>query len=137
MPAWAWDASTRAGTHAGYVGDGQATFALVQSLVALRAGDASLWGGSYEERWRQNGGANVLAFLRTAPGGGSHAFVVLSNDTAARTLTISLGKTTPWADGTVLHDALGAGAPATLAVAKGAVTIAIPPLTAAVYRAGP
>ena len=137
MPAWAWDASTRAGTHAGYVGDGQATWATVQSLVALRAGEAALWQGSYEERWRQNGGANVLAFLRTAPTGTSRAFVVLSNDAAARTLTIPLGKTTPWPDGTVLTDAVGAGAPATVTVAKASVTLALPPLTAGVYRAGP
>ena len=135
MPAWAWSASTRAGTHAGYVGDGQATWAMVQSLIGLRAGEAALWQGSYEERWRQNGGANVLAFLRAAPS--SKAFVVLSNDTTATTLTIPLGKTTPWPDGTVLTDAVGAGAPTTVTVAKDAVTLTLPPLTAAVYRAGP
>jgi glycosidase len=135
MPAWAWSASTRAGTHAGYVGDGQATWAEVQSLIQLRAGEAALWQGSYEERWRQNGGANVLAFLRAAPS--SKAFVVLSNDPAMQTLTIPLGKTTPWPDGTVLTDAIGAGAPATVTVAKGAVTLTLPPLIAAVYRAGP
>ncbi len=135
MPAWAWSASTRAGTHAGYVGDGQATWARVQSLIQLHAGESALWQGSYEERWRQNGGANVLAFLRAAPG--SEAFVVLSNDAAARTLTIPLGATTPWPDGTVLTDAVGAGAPTTVTVAKDAVTLTLPPLTAAVYRAGP
>lgn len=140
MPAWAWDAGTRAGAHAGYVGDGQATWALVQSLVALRAGDDALWGGSYEERWRPNGGASVFAFLRASPAGSAsngRDLVVLSNAATATTLTIPLGKSTPWPDGTVLKDALGAGAPATLTVAKDAVALTIPPLTAGVYRAGP
>ena len=137
MPAWAFSASTRAGMHAGYVGDGQATWALVQSLLQLRAGEAALWQGSYEERWRQNGGANVFAFLRAAPTGGRRVLVVLSNDTTAQTLTVPLGKSTPWPDGTVLTDAVGVGAPSTVTVAGNGVTLALPPLTAAVYRAGP
>jgi glycosidase len=137
MPSWAWDASARAGTHAGYVGDGQATWSLVQSLVKLRAGEEALWHGSYEERWRQNGGPNVYAFLRSVAGGTSRALVVLSNDAASQTLTIPLGKTTPWPDGITLNDALGLGAPASVTVAKGSVTLALPALTAAVYRAGP
>jgi glycosidase len=134
MPAWAWNASTRAGPHAGYVGDGQATWALVQSLIAMRAGDDALWGGAYDERWRPSGGPNVFAFLRTGATGVSRTLVVLSGDAAARTLTIPLGKATPWKDGTVLKDALGAGAPATVTVAQDAVALTIPPLTAAVYR---
>ena len=109
----------------------------MQSLIALRAGEPALWQG----RTRSGGGrtarANVLAFLRAAPTGTSRALVVLSNDAAARTLTIPLGKTTPWPDGTVLTDALGAGAPATVTVAKDAVTLTLPPLSAGVYRAGP
>ncbi|HEY3818132.1 MAG TPA: alpha-amylase family glycosyl hydrolase [Polyangiaceae bacterium] len=135
MPAWAFSAATRAGTHAGYAGDGQATWALVQSLIQLRAADAALWQGSYDERWRPNGGANVFAFTRTAPTGTSRDLVVLSNDAAAQTLTLPLGKATPWPDGTVLTDALGAGAPATVTVATDSVTLSLPPLTAAVYRA--
>jgi glycosidase len=134
MPAWAWSASTRAGVHAGYVGDGQATWALVQSLIRLRAEDRALWQGSYDERWRSNGGPNVLAFTRTAPTGPGRDLVVLSDDTTARTLTIPLGQATPWPDGTVLTDAIGAGAPATVTVTGDAVTLALPPLTAAVYR---
>jgi glycosidase len=137
MPSWAWDASTRAGTHAGYVGDGQATWSLVQSLVTLRAGEEALWHGSYEERWRQNGGPNVYAFLRSAPTGTSRVLVVLSNDATSQTLTIPLGKTTPWADGTALGEVLGLGAPASVTVAKDSVTLTLPPLTPAVYRAGP
>ena len=42
---------------------------------------------------------------------------------------------TAWPDGTVLRDALGIGAPAVVTVEHGAVTIALPPRTAAVYRA--
>jgi glycosidase len=137
MPSWAWNASTRAGSHAGYVGDGQATWSLVQSLVKLRAAEEALWHGSYDERWRQNGGPNVYAFLRSAVGGTSRALVVLSNDGAPQTVTIPLGKTTPWADGTTLSDALGLGAPSSATVAKDSVTITLPPLTPAVYRAGP
>ncbi len=137
MPAWAWDASTRAGAHAGYLGDGQATWALVQSLVALRAGEEALWHGSYSERWRPNGGPNVYAFLRAVTGGTSRALVVLGGDTTARTLTIPLGAAAPWPDGTVLKDALGLGAPASVTVASGAVSLTVPAFTPAVYRAGP
>jgi glycosidase len=137
MPTWAWDASTRAGAHTGYVGNGQATWALVQKLVALRGGEEALWHGDYAERLRQNGGANVFAFLRTMPATPSAAMVVLSNDGASRTLSISLGKTPPWPDGTTLVDALGLGAPSSVTVSQGSMTITLPPLTPAVYRAGP
>jgi len=137
MPAWAWSAATRAGAHAGYVGDGQATFALAASLARLRAGEVALWKGHYREAWRPNGGANVLAFERVAPAPStSRVLVVLSDDAAAQTLSLPLGAPSPWADGETLKDALGLGAPATVTVAGGRVQLTVPPLTAAVYREG-
>jgi alpha-amylase len=133
MPPWAWQASTRPGAHPGYAGDAQATFALVQSLARLRAGDEALWRGSYVEVTRARAGANVMAFCRsTAPDDGD--LVVLDGDASPLTVTLRPAGTA-WPDGTVLRDALGIGAPAVVTVEHGAVTIALPPRTAAVYRA--
>jgi alpha-amylase len=132
MPAWAWDASTRAGPHAGTVGDGQATWTLVASLARLRASTPALWRGTTRELLRQPGaGPNVLALLRAAPEGA--ALVVLADDTTPRTVAVPIGSPSPWADGTTLADALGAGAPPRVTVTGQRVELAVPPLTAAVY----
>jgi glycosidase len=144
MPAWSWDAATRAGTHAGFVGDAQATWALVQRLAAMRAQDAALWRGTYVELRRQGAvdapasdAPNAIAFERSVEGGADRVVVVLSNDTASRTVTVPLAAGAAWRDGTVLRDVLGLGAPAEVTVSGGALTLAMPALTPAVYRASP
>ena len=134
MPAWSWDAGARAGMHAGFVGDAQATWALVQSLAKLRAGEEALWRGTYVELRRQTGDGNVFAFLRATADGKSRVLVVVSDDPAPRTVTLPLPAATAWPEGTVLKDAAGLGAPPTAQVTRGAVTLALPPLTAAIYR---
>jgi len=136
MPAWAWDASMRGGTHAGYAGDAQATWTLVQTLASLRAGEPALWSGAYKELWRPNGGPNLFAFTRVDASSTSRVLVVASGDAASRTFTMPLGGAPLWPDGTTLKDALGAGAPATLAVSKGAVSVTLPPFAVGIYRAG-
>jgi glycosidase len=133
MPSWAWQASSRAGAHPGFAGDAQATFALVQALAKLRASDEALWRGSYVEVARARTGANVLAFTRaTGPDDGD--LVVLDGDASPVTVTLRPAAT-GWRDGTVLRDAVGIGAPAVVTVEGGAVTLALPPRAAAVYRA--
>jgi alpha-amylase len=136
MPAWAWDASARPGSHAGYVGDGQTTWTLVSSLAKLRASTPALWRGTTRELFRQTGlGPNVLVLLRSAPEGA--ALVVLGDDAAAHTLTVQLGSPSTWADGTALVDTLGAGAPERVKVTGGRVALTLPALTAAIYIQAP
>jgi glycosidase len=142
MPAWAWDASTRAGAHAGAaVGDGQASFAFVQSLAATRAAHTALQRGSYAELWRQNGGAaNVLAFFR---GDGADRVVVAINPGGAASVALPIATSHALAaadkaalpDGTVLTERLGAGAPATATVTGGALPLALPAQSIGVYTA--
>jgi glycosidase len=142
MPAWAWSASSRAGAHAGdAVGDGQATYAFVQSLIAARLAHTALQRGSYAEQWRQNGApTNVLGFFR---GEGADLAIVAINAGAAATvsLPIATSKTVPpegkaaLPDGTVLHELLGAGAPASATVAGGVLTLALPTATMGIYVA--
>jgi len=136
MPSWAWSAATRAGRHEGYVGDGEATFARVQALAAMRAGDASLWRGAYTEIARSSGAGNVLAFVRGAAGEPGRALVVLSGDAAARTVTLPLGAGVAWPEGTVLVDGVSLGCPARVTVTGGSITVAVPPFGAGLYRAG-
>ncbi|HEY1696328.1 MAG TPA: alpha-amylase family glycosyl hydrolase [Polyangiaceae bacterium] len=127
MPAWAWTAEGRAGAHDGFAGDAAATWALVERLARLRAAEEGLWRGSFVELLRQGVHGNVLAYLR------GDVLVVLSNDASSVTVPLRFGALAPWPDGTVLREMLGLGAPATLAVARGKATVALPPLTAAVY----
>jgi alpha-amylase len=133
MPSWGWQASTRPGAHPGFAGDGQASFALVQALARLRAGDEALWRGSYAEVLRARPGANVLALVRAAPAG-DRDLVVLDGDASPVDLTMSVSAA-GWPDGTVLRDAARVGAPAVLRVEGGTVTLALPTHAAAVYRA--
>jgi alpha-amylase len=134
MPAWGWQASTRSGVHPGFAGEAQTIFALVQSLARLRAGDEALWRGSYAEIVRARPGANVLAFIRTGPPGDVD-LVVLDGDGSPLHVTMNV-PATGWPEGTVLRDVVGLGAPAVVRVEGGAVTLALPPHAAAVYRAG-
>lgn len=88
MPAWAWDAATRAGKHAGFVGDAQKTWQLVQALANARAEDEALWRGRYVELHRDDGEGNVLAYARGTPDGKRWVLVVASNDLQPRRITL-------------------------------------------------
>ncbi|HUJ59426.1 MAG TPA: alpha-amylase family glycosyl hydrolase [Kofleriaceae bacterium] len=140
MPAWAFTAAGRAGAHAGTsVGDGQAVYAYIQQLIAVRRSHTALQVGSYGELWRQNGGpSNVLAFFRgdggdrivvaiNAGGATSVALPIAANPNLAASDRAALG------DGTTLHELLGAGAPATVTVAGGAIALALPAQTIGIY----
>ncbi len=139
LPAWAFDASDRAGGHAGYLGDPAATFALVRRLIALRGDHAALHEGYYAEAWRPNGGANIYAFYRAAAGdrvltvingGGGEAEVTMR---FAANPGISAEDRAAWPDGTVLRDLLDLGAPPTLTVADGELRARLPARTAGLY----
>jgi glycosidase len=142
MPSWAWSAATRAGPHAGMsVGDGQAGYAFVQKLIATRGAHTALQKGSYAEMWRQNGGpANVLAFLRSD---GNDRILVALNPGPAATVslkiagsqTLAAADKAALADGTILTDALGAGAPMNVTVSGGLVSVALPAQTMGIYLA--
>lgn len=140
MPAWAFDPATRAGAHDGYLGDPAQTFALTRSLIALRRQHAALHDGYYSELWRPNSGANLYAFYRAAAG--DRALVVIDNGTGdsgnidlhfATNPGITTADRAAWPDGTVLHDVLGLGAPATVTVSGGTIRVAMPSKTAAIY----
>jgi alpha-amylase len=140
MPAWAFDAATRAGARPGYAGDPGATFSLTRSLIALRRDHAALHRGSFVELWRQNGGAaNVLAYFRAS--GSDRALAIINNGTQRATMQlpfhtnpgITPDDRTAWPDATVLHDALGIGAPATATITAGNIHIDLPPQTAGIY----
>jgi glycosidase len=147
MPAWAWSAADRAGTHTGDAPpDAQQTYALVQTLAAVRRTNPALSQGRYVEMWRQNGAghANVLAYFRGTAD--SRAIVVINDDAAASgPLSIKVhgnGALTAddhaaLADGTVLEDRLGAGAPATVTLEGGVLPINLPAQTAAIYTPAP
>jgi glycosidase len=142
MPSWAWSAATRAGAHAGMgAGDGQAAYAHVQGLVAIRKAHAALQQGSYAELWRKGGGSsNVLAFHR---GSGTDHVVVAIAPGAAATVSLPIAASNNLTsadkaalpDGTVLKDVLGEGAPATVTVAGGALPIALPAQSMGIYVA--
>jgi alpha-amylase len=139
MPAWAFDPESRGGARSGYAGDPAATFALTRQLIALRRDHAALHRGGYVELWRQNGGtANVLAYLRSADD--DRAFVILNNGGAAAMRVpfhtnggIADADRAAWPDGTVLHDRLGLGAPATAMVIGGQIHVDLPARTPAIY----
>jgi alpha-amylase len=142
MPAWAWSAETRAGSHAGMAaGDGEAGYTFLRSLIAIRRAHPALQRGSYAEEWRQSGGtANVLAFHRGAAN--DHVIAVINVGGAASvSLPIATSETLTASDkgaltdGTVLKDALGEGAPPTVTVTGGVLPIALPPETMGIYVA--
>jgi hypothetical protein len=144
LPAWAFDAATRAGARAGYAGDPAETFELTRRLIALRRARPALFEGYYAETWRPNGGANVFGFYRAA--GDDRVLVVMNGGGAAASVTMRFAANpgiTPedraaWPGGTVLRDVLGLGAPATLTVDGGGnLPLSLPGRTAAIYVADP
>jgi glycosidase len=140
MPAWAWSPETRAGTHPGVAaGDGQAAYAHLHALIAIRKAHVALQRGSYAEEWRQNGGAaNVLAYHRGE--GADHVIAAINVGPAAsvalpvaRSATLSATDKLALADGTVLTDVLGEGAPSAVTVTGGVLPISLPPETMGIY----
>jgi glycosidase len=133
IPAWAWTAADRAtSAPPAAMPNAQATFAYVQRLTAIRRARAALAEGGYRELWRPNGHAdrNVLSFLRE---GGGEALVLVANGGATGT-TLSIPLQGWLADGTTLDDLLAIGAPATVKVTTGALTLTLPAKAAALYQ---
>lgn len=143
MPSWAFDSATRAQNHpADALPSPQETFARVQKLIQIRKQNPALIDGDYVELWRQNGqGANVMAFLR---GDGVAPIVVALNNgdtpsgpTAMKIQAngaISAADHALLAEGAMLDEQLGAGAPASLTISQGKLTISLPPKTIGIYR---
>lgn len=143
MPAWVWTAQTRDGDYPEALPDPAGTFELVGKLSSIRAANPALWRGSYGELWRQNAGAPVYAFFR---GHGDNRIVVVFNngDTAndvsfrvADSPSLSAADRAALADGTVLDELLGAGAPAILAIKNGRGIVTMPAKSVGIYRALP
>jgi hypothetical protein len=126
-------------------GDGQVAYAHLQRLIAIRKGHAALQRGSYEEEWRQsqNGGtANALAFHRGA--GTDHVIAAINvgeeasvSLPIANSTALAASDKTALAEGTVLKDVLGEGAPATVTVRGGVLPIALPAKAMGIYAVGP
>ena len=135
MPAWAWSAQGRGQAAPGFaVGTPQNQYAFTQKLIQLHKANAPLMDGDYKEIWRPNGNTqlNLLAFLRRL--GNDRILTVLNgNGTGTTTVTIPIASDDGLAEGTVLTEALGAGAPASVTVVGGSITLSLPPNTPALY----
>jgi alpha-amylase len=145
MPAWAWDAQTRAGARPGYAGDPKVTFEFVSKLTNLRKTNEALQRGSYAELWRQNAQpTSVFAFHRAL--GNSRIAVVMHNSAGssgnvemsfATNPGIAAADKAAWPDGTVLEDLLDRGAPRTITVTGGKLPVKLDGKVAGIYRARP
>ncbi len=134
LPAWAEDVAARAQPHPGTAVAGSAqVYARVQQLAQLRRSEAAFADGEYHELWRQNGAANpnVLAFSR---GRDADVRIVVVSNGARNTGTLHI-PLHGIADGTVLVDELGDGAPAqTTVTGGGKLVVDLPARSAAIYR---
>ena len=140
MPSWAFSGASRRGPHSEAIGDPADWFALNQRLISLRAQHPALQEGMYAELWRQNAGPPVYAFLRSVD---ADRVIVLFNagDDPAGPLAIPIadnpgivaGDRAALADGTVLVDLLGYGAPETTTIEDGHLVVDLPALTAGIY----
>ncbi|HEX2570754.1 MAG TPA: alpha-amylase family glycosyl hydrolase [Polyangia bacterium] len=145
MPAWAFAAGSRGGSHPGFLPGADATFQHTTRLVSLRRSHPALFEGYYSELWRQNGGSNpnVYAFFR---GSGKDRIVVVINNSLAASgrLAIPLQinpvlkpeDKAALGDGARFVELLGSGAPASVSVANGSFVIDLPALAAGVYQLG-
>jgi alpha-amylase len=136
LPAWAGDAAARAEPHPGSAVPGSAAvYERVQKLAWLRRTVPALADGRYHELLRQGGGGNpnVLAFARSH---GEGVRIVVIGNGARSSGTVRIPVPT-LADGTVLVDELGDGAPASVEVSGGALSLEMPARSAAIYRIGP
>jgi glycosidase len=136
LPDWATDPTARALPHPGAAVAGSAmVYARVQKLSGLRRSVPALADGEYHELWRQNGAAhpNVFAFSRGSAAG---LRIVLVSNGARNSGRMSI-PVHGIADGTMLVDELGDGAPQALTVSAGKLLVDLPPRSAAIYRLGP
>lgn len=133
LPAWAGDPAERMRPHRGEALGG--VYSRVQRLARLRTTVPALADGEYRELWRQNGAghANVLAFARGR--GGGVRIVIANNADARTTLQIPVPADVP--TGTRLVDELGDGAPGSLVVTGGRLSIDLPAKSAAIYGVAP
>lgn len=142
MPSWAFTPEGRAIDHPGEALPGaDETFARVRDLIALRREHPALVHGDYVELWRKGGqAANIFAFYRRDA---SDPIIVAINNAGATAGPIAIRiahnpALTPAdlalvADGSAWVDLLGAGAPATVTISEGELTIELPPRTMGVY----
>jgi hypothetical protein len=107
-----------------------AVFARVQQLATMRHTVAAFSDGEYHELWRQNGGQNVLAFSR-GTGAGMRVVAICNQAQPCGAIHVPVAAL---ADGTQLVDELGDGAPAQVTIANGALPLALPAKSAAIYR---
>lgn len=117
------------------------TWNLTRSLSFLRTSNSALAHGAYVELWRQNGGPNVLGYLRSDD---EQRVVVLINNGATEAgpinvplrnnPVISAADRASFADGRALSAAVTVnGAPASLTITNGALPVRLPARSAAVY----
>ncbi len=143
MPDWAWTADGRSTGADGFIPNPQATFSYVQRLIDIRLANPALYGGYYAELWRQNGSQNpdVYSFFR---GFDTNRIVVVMNNGAlpsgqmtipiATNGAIEPGDRSAFEDGMLLEDLLGEGAPSTIPVANGSISINLPAKSIGIYR---
>jgi glycosidase len=127
MPAWAWSAESRRGAHPEAVGDAQAAFTRMQTLIAIRKAHPALQGGSYVELARKgSSAANVLAFERRL---GADRVLVAINPGDSASLVVPVES-----EGRFV-DQLGDGAPPRVVAEKGSLALALPARTMGIYVA--
>ena len=132
LPAWAEDPAARGQAHPGAaIAGSDVVFARVQKLAALRTSVPALAGGEYHELWRQNGAANPNVYAFSRGHGAGMRIVVIANGAAHSRVAIPVHGV---ADGTVLVDELGDGAPAQVMVSGGKLALDLPARSGAIYR---
>jgi glycosidase len=144
MPSWAFTADERARAAPAAtetLPEPAQTWALTRSLVALRASNSALAHGAYVELWRQNGGPNVLGYLRSDDR--ERVLVLLhngANESGALNVPLRGNSRISAADRAAFADgrrwtsvvALG-GAPTTIDITGGALPVRLPARSAGVY----
>lgn len=144
MPDWAWSRSGRSQPHPGEaLSPPQVTFSHVQKLIGIRKGNPALYRGYYAEMWRHHGDPqpNVYAFFRSD--GRRRIITAINNrDLPSGVMRmpvhgnsgITAKDRAALADGTVLVDLLGSGAPSPLTLSDGHLPVNLPGKVAGVYR---
>jgi len=135
LPAWAGDPAERAQPHPGSAIAGSAEiYARVQQLSSLRRSTPALADGGYRELLRQRFATspNVLAFARGH--GADQRIVVIAS---ARSSSAVRFPVHDLAEGTVLVDELGDGAPERVEIVGSRLSVELPARSAAIYRVAP
>jgi hypothetical protein len=115
----------------------------VQKLIGIRKANSALYRGDYAEMWRHNGDPrpNVYAFFRGD--GASRVIIALNNgDRPSGIARVSVNDNAgiaardrvALADGTVLVDLLGDGAPSPVTLSDGHLALSLPGKAAGIYR---